>query len=87
MKSLVLVLAILAELLCWIDLTLADVYLPKSNVPTFSDCFGEVTEPGTIITNEHYPEPYLNIQDCGVEIKFKEGQAISVTFLDFDLGG
>ena len=54
---------------------------------TFSECSGEVTDPGTEITSENYPEAYLGSQDCWVNVRFEEEEKVELTFLDFDVQG
>ena len=54
---------------------------------TFADCNGKITLPGTIITSENYPEPYPNYKTCQIDIEFKKGELVELTFLDFDILG
>ena len=56
-------------------------------LPAYSDCNGEVTDPGTIITSNGYPDNYSSSLDCWLSIRFPEGETIQLRFLDFDVNG
>ena len=59
----------------------------QSRLNTFSECNGEVSDPGTQITSGNYPGPYMNSQDCWINIYFNEEEKVQLTFLDFDVHG
>ena len=56
-------------------------------ISTYSDCNGEVTDPGTVITSNGYPDNLSNSLDCWLSIRFPEGETIQLRFLDFDVNG